>query len=104
MDREYPSEGKWMQGLELVQEGRVDKDDKSWEWCNKQEDLVNFEKRIILSDFWEQTKQRKLDLEFRIIDRITKTNKHTECLVKFAIETAELNRYKNILPCINYCC
>ena len=79
METEYPDEPIWMSRANLILEGSNFTNDKSSEWCKMQDDLRGLEKRILLPDFWEETKRRKIDSEFRIIERITKTIKHTQC-------------------------
>ena len=87
-----------MDDLNIILEGRNNIHDKSWKWCSANEDLRSLEQRIILSDFMNEVKKRQLDTEYRILERITKTNKHTEHLVKFDHKTIDLNRYKTIVP------
>lgn len=98
MKHASPSEEPWMKELNVILEGRNNVNDKSWEWCVHQEDLRNLEKRMSLADFEYETRQRDLEIEFRIMERITKTNKHTETLVKFTADCKDLNRWRNHMP------
>ena len=99
MKHASPSEEPWMKELNVILEGKNNVNDKSWEWCVHQEDLRNLEKRMSLADFEYETRQRDLEIEFRIMERITKTNKHTENLVKFTADCKDLNRWRNHMPC-----
>jgi hypothetical protein len=87
-----------MESLQIILEGRNNVHDKSYLWCSENEDLRSLEQRIRLTNFMSEVKQRQLDTEYRILERITKTNKHTDHLAKYDVKTRELNRYRTILP------
>src|SRR3990167_5477675 len=74
-------------------------EDISSEWVKENPDLKKICDPIRFDRFLEAFKQRNLDTEFKILIRITETNKHTEKIIEFKPQHRNLNRYKTVIPC-----
>jgi hypothetical protein len=73
--------------------------DISIEWVNECEDLKNIAKPISLDMISDAIKNRDIEMEFRILIRITETNFHTKKIVDYCPQSMKLNRYASVLPC-----
>jgi len=73
--------------------------DPSSVWVKDNEDLRAIATPIPITEFELQIKERQMDVEFRILARITETNKQFDKLVSFCPYIGEQNRYKNVIPC-----
>lgn len=62
--------------------------DISKEWVNSNPDLKSIAQEFNLTDLPNQLEKRKFDSEFRILSRITETNKHLEKIVNYCPQKA----------------
>ncbi|CAD8082931.1 unnamed protein product [Paramecium primaurelia] len=85
-----------MQGY-LV-EGKETNNDYSYEWLKGNPDLVAIEKGIPIILFNSEVQKRDLEMEFRLLRRLTETQYHNENLHDFNPDIQKLNRYNNIIP------
>ncbi|CAK58016.1 unnamed protein product (macronuclear) [Paramecium tetraurelia] len=85
-----------MQGY-LV-EGKETNNDYSYEWLKGNPDLVAIEKGIPIVHFNSEIQKRDLEMEFRLLRRLTETQYHNENLHDFNPDIQKLNRYNNIIP------
>lgn len=74
-------------------------DDISIEWIREHPDLKSICAPIRFDKFSDALMERNLDVEFKIMVRITETNKHTEKILEFKPQNVKMNRYKTVLPC-----
>jgi hypothetical protein len=74
-------------------------EDISIEWVNQCEDLKAIAKPFLLSMITDAIKNRDLEMEFRILIRITETNHHTKKIVDYCPHSTKFNRYSSVLPC-----
>jgi len=73
-------------------------EDISIEWVNECEDLKNIAKPIRLDMIMDAIKNRDIEMEFRILIRITETNFHTKKIIDYCPQSMKLNRYASVLP------
>lgn len=89
--------------LEVVIEGDFQSDgagnDYSANWIKENPLLARIEKGIPLTQFEDESRKRKLDMEFKLVKRLTETVRHSGKMVEYQIAHGQLNRYKQILPC-----
>ncbi|CAD8115803.1 unnamed protein product [Paramecium sonneborni] len=85
-----------MQGF-LV-EGKEISRDYSYEWVQGNADLVAIEKGISVLHFSQELLKRDLEMEFRLLRRLTETQYHNDNLFDFHPDIQKLNRYNNIIP------
>lgn len=76
-----------------------EEEDISIEWVNQCEDLKTIANPISLAMLTDAIKNRDLEMEFRILIRITETNFHTKKIVDYCPHSTKLNRYSSVLPC-----
>lgn len=74
-------------------------EDISKDWVNECEDLKIIAEGIRLDKITDALKNRDIEMEFRILIRITETNFHTKKIVDYCPESMKLNRYSSVLPC-----
>jgi hypothetical protein len=74
-------------------------EDVSLQWVQENEDLKKIAEPIPLDGFSEAIKNRDLEMEFRILIRITETNFHAKKIVDYCPANAKLNRYATVQPC-----
>ncbi|KAL4473957.1 hypothetical protein ABPG72_000319 [Tetrahymena utriculariae] len=79
-------------------EGKEPDSDLSYEWVNQMQEINKLEKGIPIFNFAEGIKDRKQDMEFRVIRKITETVFHNNLLQEYSPETNKHNRYNNIIP------
>lgn len=73
--------------------------DISKKWVEECEDLKNLAAPFRLDMITDAIKNRNIEMEFRIVIRITETNHHTQKIVDYCPHTIKLNRYCTVLPC-----
>ncbi len=85
--------------LDIIIEGRVSEFDLSYEWVQELEELTNLEKRILFHEFENALKEKNFEYEYRILKRITNTNKHVDKMVKEQYQKLQSkNRYSYTIP------
>ncbi|CAK57485.1 unnamed protein product (macronuclear) [Paramecium tetraurelia] len=84
-----------MQGF-LV-EGKEISRDYSYEWVKGNTELVAIEKGISVLHFSQELLKRDLEMEFRLLRRLTETQYHNDNLFDFHPDVQKLNRYNNII-------
>jgi protein tyrosine phosphatase len=62
------------------------------------EDLQEIEKGIPVSEYIEEIHKRNLDLEFRLMRKLTQTKKHMDYLIPNSPFLQGFNRYSDVLP------
>ncbi|CAD8205399.1 unnamed protein product [Paramecium octaurelia] len=85
-----------MQGF-LV-EGKEISKDYSYDWVQGKAELVTIEKGISVLHFSQELLKRDLEMEFRLLRRLTETQYHNDNLFDFHPDVQRLNRYNNIIP------
>lgn len=60
-------------------------------------ELQGFEKRILFTEFEKHKEEANIDVEFRILTRITNTNKHLEKMVEYDDNMYKKNRYDHLI-------
>lgn len=88
----------WPAVLSMTNSSRVFEDDLSQQWVQDCPDLRTLERNIRLTDFEERLKHINIDFEFRVLDRITKTNMHEANMVPQDDVTFGKNRITNYSP------
>jgi len=84
---------------EVLIEGPERANDFTFRLIEKCKDLQILEKGIDVENFHNKLRDRKFDMEFRILCRMTQSQFHFDNLEKhFDIEFKKLNRYKEVLP------
>lgn len=80
---------------------RSDEEDRdiSKKWVEECPDLNNLAKAFRLDRIVDAIKNRDIEMEFRILIRITETNHHTRKIIDYCPQTIKLNRYSTVLPC-----
>lgn len=90
--------------LEIVIEGAFGTpeagSDLSAVWTAENDALKRIERGIPLVKFSEDIKKRKLEIEFKLVKRLTETVHHSSKQVEYNIVHNQLNRYKGVVPCI----
>lgn len=85
--------------IEIVMEGKVSEEDISISWVEEMEELRIYNKNILLNEFDKELKEKNLEVEFRILNRITNTNKHVEKMYQDKDEKFyKKNRYEFLIP------
>ena len=79
-------------------EGPARTRDYSFPYLQKFEALQEAEKGIPMAQFYPIMKIRDLDLEFRLLKKITETKEHAGLLCENSPETMSENRYPDVLP------
>lgn len=74
------------------------KRDLSLQYVQRHPELQFCEQSIPYKQFYFHSQERKKDLEFKIIKKITETKNHAEILVENLGDYLSLNRYPDILP------
>ena len=74
-------------------------EDISKEWVNECTDLREIAMPIPLDMIKNALDSRDIEMEFRILIRITETNHHTKKIVDYCPNMIKKNRYSNVLPC-----
>lgn len=64
--------------------------------------MVRIAEPIKLDKLSEAIKTRDLDMEFRILVRITETNLHSNKVIDYCPFNCKLNRYSTVIPCKVY--
>lgn len=73
--------------------------DLSHKWISQLAELQKYEKDIQISNFSSAVETKDIGKEFRILRKITYTNKHMELFYKdISEEIKEKNRYDHIIP------
>jgi len=67
--------------------------DISSAWIKECDELDKMNKRILLHDFPKQTEIKNCDLEFRVLEKVTCTNKHVPRLKEYHPRNQRKNRY-----------
>jgi hypothetical protein len=62
-------------------------------------DLASLAKPMSFQDLKSSLEDRDTDMEFRILTKITETNKHSEKIVDYCCEQANQDRYATAVPC-----
>ena len=78
-------------------EGKLTDTDISSEWVNDLQELLDFEKKIPFSKLHTHIDEANVDQEFRILNRITHTNKHLEKMVVYKETMYKKNRYEHLI-------
>lgn len=73
--------------------------DISKKWVEDCSDLNTLAKAFRLDRIIDAIKNRDIEMEFRILIRITETNHHTRKIIEYCPQTIKLNRYSTVLPC-----
>lgn len=76
----------------MIEEAVSDQDISST-WTQECEELEKMNRRILLHDFPKETEIRNCDLEFRIIEKVSCTNKHVLKLKDYHPRNQRKNRY-----------
>lgn len=82
-----------------VKEIDFTKNDISEDWIKNCQPLKNLEKNILLTNFENEFLKKNIEVEFRILKRITNTNLHIKKMFKNGFKNfSEKNRYNHIIP------
>ena len=84
--------------MEPVIEGPARNRDLSYTYLQKFEALQEAEKGIPMNQFYPYMNIRDLELEFRLLKKITETKEHAQMLCENSPETMSENRYPDVLP------
>ena len=79
-------------------EGPARNRDLSYAYLQKFDALQEAEKGIPMAQFYPYMKIRDLELEFRLLKKITETKDHAQLLCENSPETMSENRYPDVLP------
>jgi hypothetical protein len=85
--------------MELNRRSTHKKFDISKEWIENNPDLKGIAQDFSLAYLNTQLEKRNFDSEFRILCRITETNKHLEKIVEYCPAKSAKNRYCSVIPC-----
>ena len=81
----------------LVIEGAVTDNDLSSEWVTGLKELNDFEKKISFDKFLDHIENMNVEQEFRILKRITHTNKHLDKMYTYKDSMYKKNRYEHLI-------
>lgn len=85
--------------IEIIMDGKVSEEDISISWVEEMEELKLYAKNILLNKFDKDLEKKNLEVEFRILNRITNTNKHVEKMFQDKNENFnKKNRYEFLIP------
>lgn len=84
--------------MEPVVEGPAAGRDTSYQYVEDLPEVREIEQGLPYRSFDEQTKRRNLDLEFKLLKKMTETKHHSEWLVTNTSDLQGQNRYSDILP------
>ena len=85
--------------LKEKQKMNITKNDISKDWIKNCEPLKKLSKKILLINFKEEFSKKNIEVEFRILKRITNTNLHVKKMFKKGLEKfCDKNRYRHIIP------
>ena len=88
-----------MKSEKKIKEIDFTKNDISEDWIKNCEPLQKLEKKILLTNFQNEFSEKNIEVEFRILKRITNTNLHVKKMFKNGFKNfSEKNRYNHIIP------
>lgn len=71
--------------------------DLSSTWVAELIELQGFEKKILFTEFEKHKEEANIDVEYRILTRITNTNKHLEKMAEYNDTMYKKNRYDHLI-------
>mmetsp|Transcript_5309 Transcript_5309/g.9733 ORF Transcript_5309/g.9733 Transcript_5309/m.9733 type:complete len:330 (+) Transcript_5309:811-1800(+) len=83
---------------DVLVEGPARRRDLSYEFIRFKETLAEIEKGIPFDQYLQQVQLRRLDLEYRLLCKITETKQHGGFLYSTSPTNSSQNRYCDILP------